>query len=58
MKFLSGHAWRTGDDWCVWFRVCGYGLAISTMTPLFSERNGYETGYVRIGRVKFKALKP
>lgn len=60
MKYgiVCGSAWRMSDHWGVWFRIFGYGLAVSTMTPLFSERSGYATGYVRIGKVKIKILKP
>jgi hypothetical protein len=55
MKLFEGERWRTGSDWGFWFRIFGHGLAISTMQPTFSQRNGY-TAMLRIVRVKIVPL--
>jgi len=57
MNLLSGSAFKMGKHLGFWFRICGYGLAVSTMTPMFSERNGYRRT-VRIFGVKLEALTP
>jgi hypothetical protein len=54
---MSAAAWRLGKRWGIWFSVFGYGLSISTMQPMFSERYGH-TKIWRIGRIKIKVLKP
>lgn len=56
MKFIAGHYWGQGDHWGFWFRILGYGMACSTMQPLFSERNGYKKCFCIFG-VKFTILK-
>jgi hypothetical protein len=56
-RLIAWHGWRTDNDWGFWFRVFGYGVAVSTMVPNFSERNGY-TPYLRFGRVKLVGLRP
>lgn len=50
---IRGAAWRAG----FWVRVCGYGVAVSTSPPLFSERHGYRR-CVRVFGVKFEVLRP
>lgn len=57
MKIFSGAKFKLGKDWGFWFRIFGYGIAVSTLKPVFSERNGY-TKIIKIGRVKIKLLKP
>ncbi len=54
---VVGSMFKQGKDWGLWFRVCGYGLTISTLKPMFSERNGH-TKIVTIFGVKIKVLKP
>jgi hypothetical protein len=41
----------------MWFRVFGYGLVITTMQPMFSERNGYAK-VLRAFGVKIGFLRP
>lgn len=55
MKLFECNGWRTGNDWGFWFRVFGRGLAVSTMRPTFSQRNGYSR-MLRIGRVKIVTI--
>jgi hypothetical protein len=57
MKFIAGTGFRQGKDWGFWFRIFGYGLAVSTLQPLFSERNGYRRTF-RIFGIKIEALAP
>lgn len=57
-RFFSGHAWRQGWRFGGWFRFWGYGLGISTMPPLFSERIGLAKNTVRICGIKFVLLVP
>jgi len=47
------HLWRTG----LWFRICGYGLAVSRDPTLFSERYGYRK-IVRMFGWKVELLNP
>ena len=54
---MSHHAWADGKHWCAWFRVFGYGLVLSTVPPLFSERNGY-TRALRVFGVRVGVLRP
>jgi len=54
-KVFCYAAWRLESDWGFWFRIFGYGMAVSTMTPMFSERFGYRKIW-RIGRVKIEWL--
>ena len=56
-KPFCGTAWRQGDHWGMWFRVFGYGLVITTMQPMFSERNGYAK-VLRAFGVKIGFLRP
>ena len=56
MKIITYHIWRLNKDWGFWARIFGYGIAISTLKPLFSERYGY-TKILRIGRIKIKLLR-
>lgn len=57
MKAFSGTAWKQGGYWGFWFRVFGYGLVVSNMTPVFSERYGYSK-VVRFLGIKVKLLVP
>lgn len=57
MTALAGSAWRQGKHWGMWFRIFGYGLVLSTMQPIFSERNGYAKA-VRVFGIKIAILKP
>lgn len=57
MKPLCGDAFKQGKNWGFWFRVFGYGVAVSTMKPMFSERVGARKT-VRIFGVKLEWLKP
>ena len=57
MKPLVYDAFKQGGNWGFWFRIRGYGLAVSTMELLFSERMGYRKT-LRIGRIKIKLLRP
>jgi len=57
MKAFCGTAWRQDKDWGAWFRVFGYGLVITTMQPMFSERNGYAKAF-RLFGVKVALLRP
>lgn len=52
------NAWREGFRFGLWFRLWGYGLAIGTMRPMFSERMGYARRTMRVFGVKFCALIP
>lgn len=54
---ICWHGWKTQAHWGFWFRILGYGLAISTMEPLFSERIG-KRKTLRIFGVKFEWLTP
>jgi hypothetical protein len=56
MRVFSAH-FSTNHYFIFWFRVFGYGLLVSTMTPLFSERYGYRK-VIRIFGVKFEFLRP
>lgn len=56
-KLLCGTAWRQGGYWGVWFRVFGYGLVITTMQPMFGERNG-NAKVLRVFGVKVGFLRP
>lgn len=58
MKWITGTAFKTSNYWGAWFRVFGYGLVITTMEPMFSERNGYQKYYFRVFRVKIQLLTP
>lgn len=55
MKAITYHYWKQANHWGFWFRIFGYGLAASTMVPIFSERNGYKK-YIRIFGIKFTLL--
>lgn len=50
--------------WCwhasgFYFRVRGYGLAVDFNSRVtFSERNGYRSKLVRIGKFAIEVLKP
>lgn len=57
MRMFCGSAFKTGDKWGAWFRVFGYGLVISNMEPVFSERKGL-TPCLRVFGVKIKPLTP
>jgi len=57
LGIFSCEGFRQGKDWGFWFRIFGYGLAVSTMKPMFSERNGLRKT-VRILGVKFETLTP
>ncbi len=56
MKMISYAGFRQGEDWGFWFRVFGYGIAVSTMSPLFSERHGFRKA-IRVFGVKIELLK-
>jgi hypothetical protein len=53
--FIS-FSWFTAPSFGMWLRVYGYGICITTMDPLFSERMGYKKTW-RIGRLRLKFLK-
>jgi hypothetical protein len=55
MKYTGFSKWRQGNDWGFWFRFLDYGVAVSTLRPMFSERNGYRK-YWQFGRVKISLL--
>lgn len=60
---LQVMAWRpdtVSRCWGLWFRVCGYGLHVSTQSrsaALFSERYGYRRVLYVFG-VRIEALGP
>lgn len=56
MKLFCCTAWRQGKHWGAWFRLFGYGLCVTTMEPVFSERYGYAKT-IRIFGIKIKALR-
>lgn len=69
-SFFSGMAWGPGlmnslggagiGYYGLWFRVCGYGLHISTRkqgAALFSEREGYRKALYVFG-IRVELLKP
>jgi len=55
-KVFSCMKWREGERWGAWFRVYGYGLSISNMPLLFSQRNGHGRPFLLIGKVKITTL--
>lgn len=57
-RILAWHGWRTGNDWGFWLRIFGYGFAISTLVPSFSERLGYTKCWRLFGRVKVVGIGP
>lgn len=48
--------WRIDGHWGFWIRAFGWRIAASTMTPLFSERNGYTKCYM-FGKIKVRVNK-
>lgn len=48
--------WRIEKHWGFWIRAFGWHIAVSTMEPLFSERNGYRKCYM-FGRIKVRVNK-
>ncbi len=57
MSRLFSYSFSRGNgQWCLWFRLFGYGFSISNTPPLFSERAGLRK-VVRIKGVKFELLK-
>lgn len=56
-RAICGHAWNDDEHWGFWFRVFGYGLVVTNMQPMFSERHGYRKP-MRILGVKIEVLKP
>ena len=56
MRAFEGRKWRTAGNWGFWFRIFGYGLSVSNMAMMFSERYGYRK-VLRIGSVKIGTLK-
>ena len=50
-KLLSRHS----DPECCWFRVYGYGLAIKSSPPIFSERVGKQKAW-KIPWTKWRVL--
>ncbi len=57
VKIINGSAFRTGSDWGAWFRFFGYGFAVSTMEPMFSERYHFRR-VIRILGIKIEWLHP
>lgn len=55
--WFCGMCWRREREWCVWFRIKGYGLSVSDMRPLFSERYGI-TRHFRLFGIKIMRLAP
>ena len=48
--------WRIEKHWGFWIRAFGWHIAVSTMEPLFAERNGYRKCYM-FGKIKVRVNK-
>lgn len=60
MKAFACNGFRNqlgGKYWLFWFRIFGYGLAVSNLIPCFSERHGF-IKVTRIFGIRFQVLKP
>lgn len=54
-KVFSGTTWNDSLGWGFWFRIFGYGLLVTNLPPLFSERYGYTKSFRVLG-VKIEYL--
>jgi len=56
-KWICWSRFKDEKYWGFWFRVFGYGVAVTNMTPLFSERMKVRK-VIRVFGIKIELLKP